>query len=235
MTSTALAVQADIVKALAEHRIDLNEALTQAADPIPTTAPKALPKVIAISQEEKKTLRSLPSAIANAELPDKARELSEAEKQEFVPLFDQIKVAKAALVKAEDALKEAFHNHLDVEFLATGPKGVIYDTHNHIAEAGQVVAEGYARKVVREERGGKSSLTVDAVKSLLADGKITKEQYDLMVDEMPVPPVEATTVEVLNENGIMAAIGMDPKLLAKLAKVAPVSPKSTAINMRKNG
>lgn len=194
-----------------------------------TSPPKNPQGKIAISDEQRTTLRRLANLLADLDLPETARELTEPEKAVFVPLFDQIKTGRKALDGAEDSLKLTFANSLDAEAKRlAGPEDTLeYDKNGHVLKEGSVFAKGQAKKVSRELRGGGAEgLTVKDLEKLLAGGGITQEQFDDWTEQ--------ETVTSLVEDRIMASVAADPGLIAVLATVVETIPKTASIYVRAN-
>jgi hypothetical protein len=204
--------------------LDALLAAEAATTPAPTEAPerKPLPAVVPLSDPERTTLRTLVNKIDALDLPTTARELSAAERTQFIAAFDQIKDGLKAIKRAEDALKEVFQNHLDVELGTPGPD-VEQDANGHYVAAGSVTGDGLAKRVSREVRGGKAvSLTVDDLSGLEADGDITHADFLAMTD----------AVRVVDEAAIMKILNGRPELLPVFRKVARVAPAGTSIYIR---
>lgn len=226
MTSTEIVPQEDLHRLVATGRITLSELLDKLAKAKPETeadAPKPKPKGVVLSPADKKTLRTLPAQLADLVLPESARLLTEAERAHLVPLFDQVKKASAAVKKAEDALKEAMHGHID-----SLTSGGAVDKNGHKITEGEVVAPEYDKKVVRGLVGGKSvELTDSDLQEMEAEGLITHAQYLRMTKTVP-------SVRVAVPDAIMAEISKDGNLLAAFALKARKSDLGTAIRIAAN-
>lgn len=221
---------AQLAEALARQEIGYDEllaALAASAAPAPTApTPRPEPKSVVLAEAERKALRTLPRKIADAQLPGEARLLSETERAELIPLFDEIKAAKAALVKAEEAFKTAFHGHLDTEALAGDPDQPVNED-GHTLTRGEVTAAGLARKVVRDVRGGATAVAptdADLVR-LVEDGVLTRQEYLNATKAVPgrVPVPEA----------IMALLARRPELLGELARRVRLVEPTLALRMAK--
>lgn len=232
---TALVPQTSNLETLVRnHTISLVDALDQlvAAKRASREAanPKAPTSKIAISDVQRTLLRRLATVLAIVELPSTARQLTDAEKAQFVPLFDEVKDAKTAVAAAEAALAEAFRNHLDAEALAAAKPDnpVAYDKHGHVLAEGEVVHPGYPKKVRRELRGGKAApITLAQLQQLEADGKITHKQYLAMTEAVPA-------TRRVDEVKIMDVLAAEPGLLQVLAEVAEPTDREAALWLRKN-
>lgn len=207
----------DLMTRLATHRASLAEVQE------PVVADRPAPKQIVLSPTDRKVLRRLPTQFLDAELPASPRALTEAEREALVPLFDEVKVAKAAVTKAENALKEAMHNHMD----ALAPSDAPLDGNGHAIAEGEVTAPGCARKVVRSLTGGTGVLLTDLdLQEMEAEGVLTHAQYLRMTHSVAYrePVMDA----------IMAELTRQPDLLDHLADKARVTPRGTQIRMAAN-
>lgn len=191
---------------------------------------RPIPKVVPVSPEDRKTLRTLVDRVADFVFPDDVRELTEAERKVAIQLFDEIKNGKKVLVKFEDTFKLTFQNHLDVA-LGESAKKLDQDKDGHYIAAGIVGHPELSRCVARELRGGHAGeLTLEDLQSLVASGDLSMEDFKAMT--VPVPRQVIAATRAVSEAGVMNRIKADPKVLLALAKVAKLTPQTTAINMR---
>lgn len=184
---------------------------------------RPLPAVVPISDSQRTTLRTIVTKLDGLQLPTAPRLLTEAERDTFIDLFGELKDALKVLGLGESALKESFHNHLDVELGTPGPD-VKQDKNGHYVKAGSVNFPGKPVEVKREERGGKAATLTDAdLQRLEAMGEIDHPTYLAMTDAGVRNP---------NEAKIMGLIKKRPELLGALRKVAKLTDKTTAISLR---
>lgn len=220
----------EIVRDLGELRRLISTGKITLSEVMEKLAPKAEvavvaepqpPKQIVLSDKDRTLLRTLPSKLADVQLPAEPRELTAAERAQYVPLFDQVKTAKAAVTKAEEALKEAMHGHIDAT--TDGPVG----KNGHKLTEGEVVAPEYAQKAVRGLVGGNAvELTVTDLEELLDAGKITLAQFKRWTHKV-------TTTQVV-PNAVMADLAKSGELLDVIASKARRTEQTTAIRMAKN-
>jgi hypothetical protein len=229
-----LVPQASLEELAINHNItlaDLLDRLAEAQGPQPERETPRPQVKIAISDAQRSTLRRLATQLADVELPEAPRLLSEDEKREYIRLFDQVKDARSAVEAAEKALKETFCNHLDVESKGaydalSGPLEI--DASGHVLAAGEVVAAGESKKVTRELRGGKANgLTIADLQFLESEGKIDHATYLAMTETVPAQ-------RRVDEAKIMDVLAKRPALIAALAEVATLSERTSAIYLRKN-
>lgn len=219
------------------HEISLNDLLDQLAKKAQEDGaaspqqgnPKEPTAKIAVSDVQRSLLRRLANVIADVELPSTRRQLTEEEKAQFIPLFEQVKDAKTALANAEAALHETFSNHLDAEArLLDGDFET--DVKGHVLAEGEIVSTGYPKKVTRELRGGKAApLQLADLQKLEADGTIDHKTFLALTEAVPA------TRRVASDEAIMDQIAKNPKLIEVLAGVVSLTPKTSAIYVRKNG
>jgi len=184
---------------------------------------RPLPAVVPISDTQRTTLRTIVSKLDALQLPTSARLLTDVEKDTFIDLFGELKDALKVLGVGESALKETFHNHLDVELGTPGPD-VKQDKNGHYVKAGSVGFPGKPVEVKREERGGKAaSLTDSDLQRLESLGEIDHATYLAMTDAGVRNP---------NEAKIMSLLKKRPELLGALRKIATLTDKTTAISIR---
>jgi hypothetical protein len=187
--------------------------------PIVTPERRPLPSVVPVSDEQRTTLRTIVNKIDALDLPTTARELSVAEQSQFKGTFEEVKKAKKVLDKAEDALKETFHNHFDVE-LGTPSDTVEQDAKGHYVTEGEIRVDGEPTVIRREVRGGGAAALTEAdLASLEAAGHITHADYLAMT----------TPVRVLDEHAVMKLLNARPELLPVFGTVAKLTPAGTAI------
>lgn len=197
----------------------LEEVLSKVAAPAPKSTKAVAPKKVVLSDEQRLALKTLPSKLAGTDLPDKPRELTAEEIEEFIPLFDEVKDAKKALVQAEESLKEAFANHMDTQ----APRNAETDKNGHKIAEGIVESELLAIVVKRELKGGKAApLTLADLERLEADGDIDHKTFLAMTRQ----------TRSVDEVAVMEQLANRPELLDALKKVAVLTPKSTAISIR---
>lgn len=214
----------EIRRLVSSGKISLTELMDKLAPAVepPAETEVAKPKQIVLSPEDKKVLRSLPKQLADLELPSTARKLTEPERDTLVPLFDRVKIAVAAVKKAEEAIKEAMHGHIDS--ITEGPLG----KNGHKLTEGEIVAQDYAKKVVRGTVGGNAvQLTDSDLQDMESEGLITHAQYLAMTKKVPA-------VRVVAPDAVMAEINKDPSLLDAIAARATRDDQTTAIRMAKN-
>lgn len=181
------------------------------------------PKAVVLSPADRKALRTLPAKLADVELPASPRQLTQDERNVLVPLFDQIKVAAAAIKKAEEAFKEAAHNDVDSQ----AKPGDQLGKNGHYLTEGEVVAEGYDKKIVRGLVGGHAvELTTVDLEKLLDEGKITLAQFRRWTKPVNTRQVVA--------DAIMADMAKDQEVLEVISTVARRTDQTTAIRMAKN-
>lgn len=225
--TTLIPVSSDLRRAVEAGDITLDALLTRLAEVKAELAPREdveppKPKQIVLSDADRKALRTLPIKLADLKLPESPRKLTETERNELVPLVDQVKIARAAAEKAEAALIEAMHNHLDQFADEDDPVA----KNGHKITEGEVTADGYPKKVVRGTTGGKGVMVTDSdLQKMEADGVITHAAYLRMT--------KAVAYREPVSDAIMAELRKDPSLLDALADVATPTPKSTAIRMAK--
>jgi hypothetical protein len=223
MTALIPSQDGELRRLISAGKISIDELLDRLAPPAEPPAPAEVekPKQIILSPEDKTILRTLPKALADIELPADARALTQDERNSLVPVFDRVKIAKSAVVKAEEAIKEAMHN--DIDATTVGDLG----KNGHKLSEGEVVADGYAKKAVRGLVGGNAVSLVDLdLQQLEEEGLITHAQYLKMTSV--VPATRKPSAE-----GIMAEINKDPKLLDAIATKARRTDQTTAIRMAK--
>lgn len=226
MTTTEIApsATAELQRLIESGKINLSELMERLARPAAEGTEKPKPKAVVLSAADKKALRTLPAQLADLDLPTHARKLSESEREHLVPLFTQVKSALAAVEKAEKALKEAMHGHIDASSPADAPR----DKNGHKLTEGEVVAPSFAQKVVRGLVGGKGVELSDAdLKAMEEEGLITHAQYLRMTKTLPA-------VRVPVADAIMAEIQKAPELLVAFAAKARKTDQTTAIRLAKN-
>lgn len=212
-------------KATLTDVLDALLAVEAAEAPVVEVERKPLPKVVPLADEERTTLRTLVNKIDALDLPTTARQLSDAERRQFITAFDDIKGGLKSLKRAEEALKEVFHNHLDVELLDKGVPGpdIDQDDAGHYVEEGSVTADGVSKRVSREVRGGKAqAITVEDLRQLETDGDITHADFLAMTDAK----------RVVAEDQIMRLLNARPELLPVFGKVARLGQAGSSIYVR---
>lgn len=211
----------DIMDAVARSRADKHEE-KQSHRPIP--------KVPAVKPEERAILRTVVDRVQAFAFPTEARLLTEAEKAEAILLFDDIKKAAKVLTKFEETFKLTAHNHLDVE-LGDAARKLDQDKNGHLVAKGVIAAEGISRVISRELRGGSAEpLTLLDLQALVEQGHLSEDDFKSMT--VPVPRQIIPASRAVSEEGVLNRIKADPKIALALAKVARLTPETTAIAMR---
>jgi hypothetical protein len=234
MTSTSLIPQSALEDLAATGQITLAElmdalAAFQVEGKAPREEPAAQPVKISISDEQRILMRRLAVQLAELSLPDSPRMLSPEERQEFIRVFADVKSAKDAVGTAEEALRETFANHLDVEARARAGKGAKFplDSHGHVLARGEVRGEGLAVKVTRELRGGKAApLSMADLNRLEREGKIDHATFLRMTEAVPA-------TRRVDEAKIMDLLAKKPELVKVLAEVATLTDKTASVYLRK--
>lgn len=230
MTSTDI-VPSGLRELVASGKLDLTELMTRLAAPKldeaeakqAAPAPKEIPKSIVLSVADKKALRTLPVQLAEVKLPDKPRVLTDTEIDTLVPLFDKVKVAKKAVTKAEDAIKEAMHGHID-----STTEDATRDKNGHKLIEGEVASAEYSKKVVRGLTGGGAvSLTVDDLRAMVEARQITQAQFIRMTEVVPA-------TRKIVPDAVMVEIRKHADLLDVLAVKAQPVARSSAVRMADN-
>lgn len=211
----------DILDLIAKTKADKHEE-RQAHRPLPT--------VPAVKTEDRKILRTVVDRVQAFTFPTEPRILTEVEKAEMIALFDDVKKALKVLNTFEETFKLVAHNHLDVE-LGDAARRLDQDKHGHYVAAGTISAPEVSREIRRELRGGHAeTLTLANLQGLLAGGHITEADFKAMTTAVPRQVISAT--REVSEAGVMNRIKANPKVLAALARVAKLTPQTTAIAMR---
>jgi hypothetical protein len=210
---------------------ELMDALAaQNAEGKPTdTLPPPTPARISISDDQRILMRRLAVQLAELALPDSPRELTETERQEFIPIWADVKSAKDAVVNAETALRESFANHMDAEARRTAPEDAALpiDGHGHVLREGEVTADGVSQRVTRELRGGKANpLSLLDLQHLESNGEIDHRTFLAMTEAVPA-------TRRVDEAKIMDLLAKRPELVQTLASVATLSDKSASYYLRK--
>lgn len=226
MTLSPVALTDRLEKLLAERDATLVDVLELLAPKpkAPPEQPAPLPKVVPVSDKERVNLRGILARIDAAELPEEARLLDPNERSEWIPLFGEIKAAKAVLERAEAAFKGTFANHFDVEVQEQGIKAD-QDKDGHYLVKGEVGAEDTELVVKREIAGeGKTqAISIRDLEQLEADGLIDHKTF-----------LALTSVErYADESKIMRELRSTPVLAEALRKVIKLKPKTGSIHVRK--
>lgn len=185
------------------------------------------PKEVVLSDAEKTAMRTLPSKMADVLFPAELRELSQAERDQFVPLFARSKLVESGLKKVLEAFKTAFHNDLDAQAPDDAPLGknghkLVGDKEHHE----EIVAREFPEKVIRYKIGGNAvELTDSDLCEMLDTGQITMAQYRRWTK-----PVTTRTVVA---DAIMADLAKDGSLLDAIAAKATRSDQTTGLRLTK--
>lgn len=193
-------------------------------------AHRPLPTVPAVKAEDRRILRTVVDRVQAFVFPTEARVFTEVEKAEMIALFDDVKKALKVLTTFEETFKLAAHNHLDVE-LGDAARRLDQDESGHYVAAGTISAPDVSREIRRELRGGHAeTLTLGNLQDLLAKGYLTDADFKAMTTPVPRQVIPAS--RVVSEAGVMNRIKANPKVLTALARVARLTPQTTAIAMR---
>lgn len=224
----------DLQKAVADGSISLASLLELLAleqiegAPEPTVGPKnkkATGKGLALSEENRVVLRTIPTALASVKLPAEPRKLSQDEGRELIPLYVDLKKATKALESAENAIKEAFHGHFD----ADSSEDAEIDKNGHYLTEGELEIEGLDKKIVRGTVGGKAAgLTEADLLDLETKRLIDHATYLSLTVNVPA------TRTLAPEEKVMAVLKKNPELVKVLATKARLTAKSTAIRISDN-
>jgi hypothetical protein len=219
----------EIKRLISAGKITLSELMERLApsteiEQIATPRP---PKAVVLSDAEKTAMRTLPSKMADVLLPGEIRELTQSERDVFVPLFAKSKLVESAVKKVVEGFKEAFHNDLDAQAPVDAPLGK--NGHKLVGDKDvheDIVARDFSEKVIRYKIGGNAvELTDLDLQEMVDDGKLTKAQYQRMT--------RAVTTRVVVPDAVMAEIARDSAVLDAIAAKATRTDQTTGLRMAK--
>lgn len=205
---------------------ELMERLAPSTEIEEISTPKP-PKAVVLSDAEKTAMRTLPSKMADVLLPGEIRELTQSERDQFVPLFARAKLVESGIKKITEGFKEAFHNDLDAQAPEEAPLGknghkIVGDKDYHE----QIIARDFPEKVIRYKIGGNAvELTDSDLCELLDDGKISLAQYRRWT--------KPVSTRVVVADAIMADLAKDGTLLEAIASKATRTDQTTGLRMAK--
>ncbi len=100
MTATLIPTTADLEKQVRDGSIDLNTLMTalakaeaeqaQAEAEEPAPKPKATGKALALTENTRVVLRTIPTELANVTLPGAPKLLTDDESKQLIPLFENL-------------------------------------------------------------------------------------------------------------------------------------------------
>lgn len=229
---TLIPQQSELLKLVAKRGISLNDLLAalvqrEAEDkPVDEDVPKPRPARLTLSEATRVTLRTIPVELASLVLPSEPRRLTDEEAARMIPLFSDLKLVEKALTAAQDAIKTAFHDHIDQD----APADAERDKNGHALTAGEISVPdaGLGEKITRILVGGKAAGITEAdLLGLETVGAITHKEYMALTVSMPA------TRALAPEEKVMAVLSKNPELVSALATKARLTARNTQIRIGK--
>jgi hypothetical protein len=204
----------------------------------------ALPKKIELVPAVKQAMDGI-STLFCMVVPETRRTLTEQELKTLHLERTAIKLITGALTGREEAIKETVRNHMDEDAIAKGVgvrKALVdsatgeviveatpRDVHGHLVTAtaqkrDEVQIPGTDQVFVREYRAPQTTVSVEDLFDLVADGKVTKDEYLAMTRQ----------TRVISEDKVWDFVKRNPERgLEILGSITKHGLPSTAFNVRK--
>lgn len=181
-----------------------------------------LPENFSLNAEVVQTLKTLVATLNGLTPPERRRELTEGEKEDFTLALQDANEVKKAVTATEDKLKQVFQNHADVRAITEGKVGpetrVNKDGYYVLPDKESMAVSGLAKKVIRSVVEPDPVLTDEALRLLEKKGLISHAEYLGATRQVREP----------DEAGLVKLIEARPGLLPHLASVA--KPKQDPYN-----
>lgn len=179
-----------------------------------STVTPPLPDNVKLNPEVIQRLKTLVATLDDLTPPERRRELTRDEKEDFTLALEDVNEVKKAVTTAEDKIKQVFQNHADVVAITNGKVNAATVTNKEgfyvLEDKTSMAVSGLSKKVIRSTVEPNPVLTDEALQSLERQGLISHKEY-----------LAATRqVREIDETGVWKLIEDRPGLLPHLAAVA---------------
>jgi hypothetical protein len=194
-----------------------------------STATPPLPSDVSLNPEVIQRLKTLVNTLEGLVPPERRRELSAGEKEDFTVALEDVNEVKKAVTVAEDKIKLVFQNHADVVAITTGQVTPATPTNKEgfyvLEDKNSMAVKGLSKKVIRTTVEPDPVLTDEGLQTLERQGLISHQEYLAATRQ---------TREV-DETGVWKLIEDRPGLLPHLASVSkPAKAPYTQIRLVAN-
>jgi hypothetical protein len=195
--------------ALSKVRATVADVL-QAAKPekdLVQLAETPIPQNAALNEDAEEAVSQVAKLLAELELPDRRRMLTQAELETLTRTYVFWDKASKGLDRSREQIKAAIFNHFDA--IAAHDGKIDVDT-QHTKEGWAIVADkesavvpGLDVKLTREVSGGKTELDLDRLRDLVEDEILSNEDFLAMTRQIRVVD-EGRALEWLRKNPVRA-------------------------------
>jgi hypothetical protein len=194
-----------------------------------STVTPPLPGDVSLNPEVVQQLRTLAQKLADLVPPERRRELTTGEKEDFTLALEEANDVKKAVTVAEDKIKQVFQNHADVHAITNGQVDTATATNKEgfyvLEDKTSMAVRGLSKKVIRSTVEPDPVLTDEGLQTLERQGLISHKEYLAATRQ---------TREV-DETGVWKLIEDRPGLLPHLAAVSkPAKAPYTQIRLVAN-